>query len=195
MQPRIFHGDLTTEQVAQALIAAFNRGNYRAQQLGSGKQIVVQIATRQVPSSGGQTALSVTLQQLADGVSVVIGQQNWFGVAASLGMTAFSAFRNPFALLGRLDDLAQDIESLSLHEQVWKVITQLARQAGASQELALRLRRMVCPYCNVPNEMGEDRCIACGAPLGNVQPRACMNCGFIVTAGESTCPNCKQPLA
>ncbi len=47
---------------------------------------------------------------------VELGQQAWLGVAASLGQTAFSVFRNPFSLIGRLDDLAQDIESMQLSE-------------------------------------------------------------------------------
>lgn len=194
MEQRIFHGNLTTEEVAQALLSEFNRGNLRVQKLGSGKQTVVQVATSPTTNSGGQTALSITLQQLDDGISVQVGQQSWLGVAASLGVTAFSALRNPFNLLGRLDDLAQDLESLQLSERVWQVIGALARQRGASQELSLRLKRMVCEYCNVANEVGEGRCIACGAPLGNVQPRTCLNCGFVVYANEKTCPNCKESL-
>src|SRR5574341_900007 len=114
MEPRIFHGKITPQDIASYLLSQFNRSNFRAQQLGSGDKIIVQIATRESPASGGETALSVNLQTVEDGVTVQIGKQAWLGVAASLGMTALTAWRNPFALLSRLDDLAQDIENLQL---------------------------------------------------------------------------------
>lgn len=194
METKIFHGNLTPAEAAEKLLAAFNRGNLRAQQLGSGDQVVVQIATDRMARSGGQTAMTITLQQIEEGISVQVGQQSWFGVAASLGMSALSALRNPLNLLGRLDDIAQDIESLQLEEKVWETIRELARTRAASHELAERLRRMVCDYCNTANPVGEPRCIACGAPLGDIQPRTCLNCGFVVRTNEKICPNCSRLL-
>lgn len=194
MEPRIFHGNMRPDDLAQALMGEFNRGNLRAQKLGGGNQVIVQIATRERPQSGGQTALSVTLQQVEDGVSVQIGQQTWLGVAASLGETAFSVWRNPWNILGRLDDLAQDIENLQLSDQVWVVIENTARAMGASFELSERLRRLVCSYCQTANPVGESNCIACGAPLGAEQPRTCMHCGFVIKTGETVCPNCGKPV-
>ena len=194
MEQRIFHGTLSPHDIAHALIARFNRGNLRAQQLGDDEQVVVQIATRQGASSGGQTATTVTIQSVEDGVAVGIGKQTWLGVAASLGATALAAVRNPFNLLGRLDDLAQDIESLQINQQIWETIVDVAQGANASYELSERLRRMVCDYCNTANPVGEPNCIACGAPLGSVQPRTCPNCGFVIKTGEGICPNCRRPM-
>jgi hypothetical protein len=194
MVPRILHGTLTPQDIANYLLSQFNRGNYRAQQIGSGEKIVVQIATRDIPTSGGETALTVTMQAVEDGVAAQIGKQAWLGVAASLGMTALTAWRHPFALLSRLDDLAQDIESLQLSEQVWECIETVARGANATFELSDRLRRIVCEYCSTANPVGESSCIACGAPLGKVQPRTCINCGFVVKISESVCPNCGKKL-
>ena len=194
MEPRILHGNIAPQDIANFLLSQFNRGNYRAQQLGGGEKIVVQIATREIPNSGGETALTVTMQAVEDGVATQIGKQAWLGVAASLGMTALTAWRNPFALLSRLDDLAQDIESLQLSEQVWECIETVARSANASFELSDRLRRIVCEYCSTANPVGESSCIACGAPLGKVQPRTCFNCGFVLKITESVCPNCGKKL-
>jgi hypothetical protein len=194
MDTRIFHGEITPGDLARTLIAQFNRGNLRAQQFGTGDKVVVQIATSAQPVSGGQTALTVSLQKVADGVAVQIGKQAWLGVAASLGMTALSVWHNPWNLLNRIDDLAQDIENLQVSEQVWGVIDSTARAAGASFELSERLRRMVCTYCGTANPVGEGNCLACGAPLGAVQPTTCKRCGFIVQEKESTCPNCGNPL-
>jgi len=191
---QIFHGSLNPSDIARDIIAHFNRGNYRVQQIGRDPKIAVQIATHQFAESGGQTALTVTLHQVEDGVSVQVGKQAWMGVAASLGMTALSALRNPWSLLNRIDDLAQDIESLQLDEDIWEVIEQSARQHRAGKALSERLQRYICPYCNTPNPVGQSCCIACGAPLGDVQPRTCMNCGFVVRNLERECPNCHVKL-
>jgi hypothetical protein len=194
MEQRIYHGNLTPSDISESLIAHFNRGNLRAQQLGNSDRLIVQIGTRPGAMAGGDTTVSVILQKVADGVAVQLGQQAWLGIAASLGTTALSAIRNPFNLLGRLDDLAQDIQNLQINEQVWQAIDDVARAAGASQELSNRLRRAVCPYCRVANPVGEPSCIACGAPLGDVQPRTCLNCGFVLKGTETVCPNCHRPV-
>ena len=120
MEQRIFHGKLAPADFAQSLMAHFNRGNFRVQQIGSGDKVTVQIATSQAAASGGQTALTVSLQKVADGVAVQLGSQTWVGVAASLGTSAIAALLNPWSLLNRLDDIAQDYESLTLSDEVWK---------------------------------------------------------------------------
>lgn len=194
MDRRIFHGTISAQEVARALIAHFNRGNFVAQQLGSADKIVIQVATRQRPASGGQTALSIQLRDVEDGLAVQIGKQAWFGVAASLGVTALAALRNPYSLLSRLDDLAQDIENLGLTEDVWDVVENVARLRGATYELSERFRRLVCEYCDTANPVGEPNCIACGAPLGNRQPGTCHHCGFVVKPSEHICPNCGKEI-
>jgi hypothetical protein len=97
-------------------------------------------------------------------------------------------------LLGRLDDVAQDIESLQISDRIWEVIENVAYAAGASFELSERLRRLVCAFCDTANPVGEPSCIACGAPLGSAQPQTCPHCGFVVKHDETTCPNCNRPL-
>jgi len=194
MDRRIFHGNIEPADIAQALSAEFNQTNIYAQVVGQSKNMAVQISTRRGAQSGGQTALTVTIQDTDDGIMIEIGQQAWLGVAASLGQTAISALRNPFSLLGRLDDLAQDIENLQLSDTIWKVIDRTVASAGASHKLSDRLRRVVCDYCQTANPVGEGSCIACGAPLGNVQPNTCSNCGFAVSPTETICPNCSKNL-
>jgi hypothetical protein len=180
--------------IAQALLGEFNQGNLRAQTLGQSDKMVVQIGTDPISTSGGKTAITVTIQKWEDGVMVELGQQAWLGVAASLGASALAALRNPFNLLGRLDDIAQDIESLRIGERVWQVIAQTTKSAGVSTELSERLKRVTCEYCDTANPIGEPSCIACGAPLGKAQPNTCPNCGFIAQSGDKTCRNCSQIL-
>lgn len=193
-QTRIYHGDLQPSDLARDIIAHFNRGSYRVQQIGRDPKIAVQIATHQFARSGGQTALTITIHKVEDGVSIQVGEQAWLGLAASLGATALSALRNPLSLLGRIDDLAQDIESLRLQEELWEVVENAARQHGVGKALSDRLQRYICPYCNTANPVGEGRCIACGAPLGDIQPQTCPNCGFVVRNFEHVCPNCNAKL-
>jgi hypothetical protein len=194
MPRQIFHGNFTNVDLARALIAQFGRGNLQVQQFGTGETIIIQIASSPYAYSGGSTALSISLQNVEDGVSVEIGKQAWLGVAASLGVSTLAALRNPLTLLNRLDDIAQDIEYVQLSENVLRVIDSTARSLGSGFELSDRLNRYVCNYCTTPNPPGESTCIACGAPLGDIQPRTCKNCGYVVFQSETTCVNCGKPL-
>jgi hypothetical protein len=194
MTTRIYHGTLDPKQIADAISATFNRGNYKVNRFGDNENIAVQIATSKNRKAGGDTAMTATISKVADGLSINLSKQNWFGIAASLGITALSALRNPYSLLNRLNHLAQDVESLSLEDQIWQIIDSAAKQQGTGHKLSARLSRTVCPYCLTANEIAAGRCIACGAPLGEVQPRTCSNCGFVVQHNESTCPNCKHRL-
>ena len=70
MNRRFFHGKITPVDVAQSLLAEFNRSNLHAQTFGASDKMFVQIATRPGAPSGGQTALTVTIEDAPDGVMV-----------------------------------------------------------------------------------------------------------------------------
>jgi hypothetical protein len=166
----------------------------RAQQRGRGGNLVVQIGTTQRRRSGGSTAITVHLSKVEDGVHVKLGEQQWIGLAASLGQTALMTLLRPTSILGRLDDVAQDISSLTLADRIMDTLKDTAATLGASYEISQRLRRLTCPYCATANPVGDANCIACGGPLGFQQPVACDNCGFVSEAGTELCPNCGEAL-
>ena len=190
MDRRIFHGKISPSDIANALEAEFNHGNTQTQIFGESGNLTMQVASSQYSRSGGRTGISVNLQQIEDGVMVQVGEQQWFGVAASLGQTAIAALLNPMNLLGRLDDIAQDVSSLQLNEKIMQTISNVARAAGASQELSERLSSVTCEFCGAANPVGESTCVACGAPLGKEQPKTCHKCGYVITRDEKFCPNC-----
>ena len=194
MDRRVFHGNITPSDIAQSLVAEFNQGNTQTQLLGESNNLTVQIASSQWARSGGKTALSVNLQQIEDGVMVQVGEQQWLGVAASLGQTALFALMNPLNLLGRLDDIAQDVSNLQLNEKIWQIVGRVANTAGASHQLSERLSSLTCEYCGAANPVGESTCVACGAPLGKEQPKACQKCGYVLLHDEKFCPNCGQAV-
>jgi hypothetical protein len=195
MQQKTYHGKILPTDLGRALLAEFNRGEMKAQLMGNSHELVCQIATRERPASGGKTALCVTLRRVQDGVTVEMGEQNWIGVAASLGQTVFETWLNPWRLLGRIDDLAQDMENWQLADKVWLVLDQTASGLGASQLLSERLRRTACPYCQTANPVGEAACLGCGAPLGMAQPRTCPQCGFVARPDGNFCARCGTKLA
>jgi hypothetical protein len=194
MDRRIFHGNITPDIIAQALMGGFNQGNLQTQMVGNENNVTVQIASSQWARAGGRTALTVNIQQIEDGVMVELGQQEWFGVAASLGKTVISAVLNPINLLGRLDDIAQDLTNLQLNEKIWQVIESTAQSAGARRELTERLTTVVCEFCGSANPVGVSACVACGAPLGKNQPTSCLKCGYVLEHDEKFCPNCGQAI-
>jgi hypothetical protein len=62
MEQRIYHGNLSPSDISESLISHFNRGNLRAQELGSSDRLIVQIGTRPGAMAGGDTTVSVILQ-------------------------------------------------------------------------------------------------------------------------------------
>lgn len=192
MDKRVFHGNITPTDVAQALMAEFNQGNLQTQLLGKNDNLTVQIASSQYARSGGKTAMSINIQKHEDGVVVQVGEQQWLGVAASLGQSALAALLNPMNLLNRLDDIAQDVSNLQITEKVWQVVATVVRNKGASLEISERLSRLTCDFCGAANPVGEASCVACGAPLGKAQPKACKACGYVLKGEMKFCPNCGQ---
>ena len=194
MEHKLFHGQFTPEDLAEYLQIHFNRGNLMVQKIQYEDGLGIQIKTRDFHTSGGDTALGVLFKQVEDGVSVQVGQQNWAGIAASIGYSALATFLNPVNLLGRLDDIAQDVEYLQLTDEVWKVLESGARALGSGFELSAKLRRISCEYCGAANPVGNATCTACGAPMGAQQPITCRHCGFIIPEKATVCPNCRNKL-
>ena len=194
MDTKIFHGKIKAKELATALAARFSHGNLRAQASEHGEQYVVQIASKERPPSGGKTAIGITVQQNDEGVLVKIGDQEWLGIAASIGSTLLAVKMNPFNLINRLDDIAQDLENINLDDKIWDVVGEVAESLGASHQLSDQLRRMSCEYCNTANPVGQPRCLACGAPLGSAQPTLCDHCGFVAAPDDVTCQNCGETL-
>jgi len=106
MEQRIYHGTLTPRDVARELQAAFHHGNMRVQVVGDADSTAVQVATSAGQRSGGQTAITVQVRQIEDGVMIQIGEQSWLGIAASMGTTAVSVLFQPLRIIDRLDDIA-----------------------------------------------------------------------------------------
>ncbi|MBN2045150.1 MAG: zinc ribbon domain-containing protein [Anaerolineales bacterium] len=194
MTTKIYHGKLTAATLAKAISTRFSDEDLIANYTKSENQYIVRIASRAHAQSGGKTAIGVVLQQLEDGVAVKIGKQDWIGIAASLGISALSVRRNPLSLLGRLDDIAQDIENLTLDDRLWTLIDEVASTMNASQRLSEKLRRNKCEFCGTANPVGTPRCIACGAPQGDNQPVTCLKCGFLMTEADLECTNCGAKL-
>ena len=111
-----------------------------------------------------------------------------------MGETVIETLMNPWNLLGRLDDLAQDVENLQIHDKVWVAINAVAQSHKSSTQISERMQRLECLYCGTANPVGLGSCLACGAPLGSIQPRTCLACGFVLLRGEKICPNCNKPV-
>ncbi|MCA1554083.1 MAG: zinc ribbon domain-containing protein [Chloroflexi bacterium] len=170
------------------------RHSTRAACVGSGERVLVQIASREWNGSGGQAALTATIAEVADGVSVSLGQHTWLGAAANLVQTGFMVLFNPISLISYLDDIAHDVSGLSLPSQVWEAVDKYCRSAGAALTISERLRAVACAYCGVANSVGTGTCSACGAPLGAVQPRVCTRCGNVLRGSSKFCDNCGNKL-
>jgi hypothetical protein len=192
MTQKIYHGDFTSDDLASFLMIHFDRGNLEVRKEISENRVIIQIRSKSFAKSGGNTAIGVTLQDYDDGVLVSVGEQQWLGIAASLGFSALAALKNPISLLHRIDDIAQDIEYLTLEDEIWNVLTSNVKAMDGGFQLSERLKRISCSYCQTANQLNAPSCIACGAPLGNRQPSTCRNCGYVLEGTEIICSNCRS---
>jgi hypothetical protein len=194
MTQKVFHGEITPDDLATALEGEFSRGDLSVTRSGGGDKSVVNIHTPQYRTAGGTTALVITIQKHHDGIVVVMGDQEWLGIVASLGQTALSALQNPWNLLNRLDDVAADVDSMKLPEKVWIAIDRCVSSKGASKQISERLRTTVCVYCHAANPVATATCVQCGGPLGDVQPGTCAECGFVNVKEARFCASCGKKL-
>jgi hypothetical protein len=194
MDERTFHGDLKPDELANALIARFNQGGTAAQRLGQGERAIVQIGTldrhRRI-----ENALTVTLSKTPDGVDVSLGEQQWLDAAADLAQAGLGALFNPLSLLGKLDEVARDVSSFSLPQQVWETVDKYCQGVGAGLGGSPSQMAVECAYCGVANPPGAPTCSGCGAPLGEVQPIYCPQCGQAAQHGTKSCARCGAKLA
>jgi hypothetical protein len=194
MEQRTYRGEIDPDEMADALVAQFNGSDLMAQKVGQGEHILVQIASREWEWGGPQTALTVGLALTEGGVEVTMGQQRWLGAVADLAQTGLMALVNPLSLLGRIDDIARSVSGLTLPQQVWEAVEHYTESVGASLGLRAEETIVTCPYCGVGNPIGAPKCSACGAGLGEFQPRSCPQCGLVVEHDAHFCSRCGRSL-
>ena len=194
MEQRTFHGDLGPDEVANMLIAEFNQGSFVAHRFNQGERVLVQIGTRD-EHNRIENALTVTLAKTPDGVNVAVGEQQQLGAVADLAQAGLGALFNPLSLLGNLDDIARDVSSFSLPQQVWQAVDKHCRNVGAGLGGSPQQMMIKCPYCTVANPPGAQTCSACGAGLGDAQPIYCSQCGQVAPHDSKFCGRCGAALA
>ena len=195
MEQRTYRGEITPEGMANALVAQFNGGDQMAQKVGQGEHVLVQIASRDWDFGGPQNALTVGITQSEGGVEVTLGQQRWLGAAAELAQAGLMALVNPLSLLGRIDDIARSVSSLTLPQQAWEAVDHYCESVGASLGLRSEETMLTCPYCGVGNPIAAPKCSACGAGLGDFQPIDCPQCGLVMPHDAKFCSRCGENIA
>ncbi len=196
MQRRTYRGSITARGLAQALVTRFNVGHLVAQASGTDDHMVVQIAARERDWGGqARAALTLSIIQHEEAVEVSLGEHQWLGPAADLLQTGLRGWFRPMSLLGELAEIAEDVQTLQLPEQVWLAVDHYVESVGAKLGLAEDDRLVACPFCGVGNPVGVGQCSACGGSLINVQPRACPSCGKLMPTSAAFCSRCGAKLS
>lgn len=100
MDQKTYHGDIVPQELADALVSRFGRGDLMARRTGGPDRVVVQISTRpHFLCDEPHTSLAVTIVRAEDGVTVSVGEQQVLGVAADLVRTGIAAVVNPLLLI------------------------------------------------------------------------------------------------
>ncbi len=196
MEQRVYHGRISPEDVAQALLDEWDQGDTMAQAFGDEGRIIVQIGQRSAGwfSDEPRQALTLGIEPLADGVQVTMGQQQWYknGGIQFIGGGLIGLFPFFFAFpLGQLFGGEDDIDQ-RLPARVWQSIERATGNSGAATGATRRLATIPCPSCGVANAQGAERCSACGASL--TTPSACSNCGHTNPPGANFCNRCGVQL-
>ena len=193
MEQRTYHGDLGPDEIANALLAQFNQGTFAAQRISQGDRALVHDGTRD-RRNRVENALTVTISKTPDGVNVAVGDQQLLDAAADLAQAGLGALFNPLSLLGNLGEIASDVSSFSLPQQVWETVDKYCKSVGAGLGGAPEKMTIGCPYCGVANPPGSPTCSGCGAPLGSAQPIYCPQCGQVAPHGTQFCSRCGAKL-
>jgi ribosomal protein L40E len=194
MQQRVYHGGITPEGLAQALVDEWDQGETIAQAFGEADRMIVQIGQRTGGWFGDEPrqALTLDLTRIADGVEVTMGQQQWYKSGGQIfvgGLVGFFPFFFTFPL-GRL--FGDDEIDQHLPGRIWQSVERYAGSPGAATGKTQRLPTVTCPECGVANPVNAERCSACGASL---QPSpVCPRCGHTNPAGASFCNRCGAKL-
>lgn len=195
VEQRFYHGDISPEDMARALVMQFNQGETRAQWMaGEGGRAVVQVQSRRVERGDPNTAVTVHITPMETGVTVSVSEQKWLSVAADLARSGVMGWLNPLRLLGELDDIARNVRWLGLRSEIWKAVDEYCQSRGSGRGTAATLTTVICPYCGTPNDIGAHTCQACHAPLAEVQPIVCARCGFLNVPEATLCANCGARL-
>lgn len=190
MITKTYYGDFDLNDFVRFLAASFRDENLDVRLTRSGEKSLVRFVSSRFARSGGQFGLNVILTPFEDGVKVSVQDPEALGVAASLGKTAIVTLINPRNLFARLDDVAQDLENITLDDSVVKIIDVYMKEHHLSLRLSERLSRSVCEYCQSTNAYGVSNCVSCGAPMGAVQIKTCSACGYGMPVDAVRCSEC-----
>ena len=138
MEQRIYHGNLTSEGLADYLVQRFDpQSDLQAQKIGQGDSLVVQIGRGDVPEEI-KHAVTVGITRAADseqGIVVTMGQQQWISpkmatYAAMIGL--IGVLITPWALFGLLWPVSELIGSRTLPGEIWSAVETYALSQGAT---------------------------------------------------------------
>jgi hypothetical protein len=141
-----------------------------------------------------RAALTVNIVQHDDAIEVSLGEHQWLGPAADLLQAGMRGWFRPFALLGEVAAIADDINTLQLPAQVWEAVEHYVESVGARLGLAEEERLVACPFCGVGNPIGEGQCSACAGSLASAQPTTCPRCGKLLPPIAQFCSRCGTKL-
>ena len=194
MQRRTYRGqEASARDLADALVTRFNDGRLVAHANGPDDHIIVQIVAREMRRRA-RAALTIAIIQHEDAIEVSLGEHQWLGPAADIAESALRGWFRPMSLLGEIAEIADDLQTLQLPQQVWEAVDHYMESAGAKLGLAEDHKLVACPFCGVGNPVGEGQCSACGGSLVSVQPRTCPECGKIVPQNAVFCHRCGAHL-
>jgi hypothetical protein len=195
IEQRAYHGEISPEDLAHALVLRFNEGETRAHAIkGEGGRAVIQIQNRRIEYGDPNTAVTVQVSPTKTGITVSVSEQKLLGVAADMAKSGVKAWLNPINLIGELDDIARNVRWMGLRAEIWNAIDEYCQTQGSGRGAAGLLLNVVCPYCGTPNDVGTQTCVACKAPLAEAQPIVCSRCGFLNQPEANLCVNCGAKL-
>ena len=211
MDARFYNSeDIDIERLASDLVSAYQSQGYKAQQVGSADQVLVQIKKGGDFEAvlGMQAVLSVTIQRTSGGTLAMIGQQRWIDKAAvgAVGIAVLPLLW-PLAVTAGVGAVRQ----ASLGNQALNMVDGLVRQqrpgiSGGpipSQYISQVQRQWeplplapTTPYYLPPGQVVNSQPLPqAGSSFTSSSQLRCMQCNTPHEPGDTFCSGCGRPLA
>ena len=167
MEQRLYQGAIDPNALVQYLLDTWDQGDTVAQALEGDEGTIVQVGqrSRSFFSDKPQSALTVALEPVSDGLRVTLGEQQWYrdggGQIMVGGLIGFFPFFFTWPLGGGRDEPVDP----QMTSQMWESVERYVQQYGAVSGVTRRLPQQPVAAIGATTRLPQQPEAATGATI------------------------------